>query len=504
MNAQLLKFLTDSRHYPGGCQRVERIETHISDVFLTGCYAYKFKKAVRFDFLDFSTLGLRKKFCEREVALNRRFAPEVYRRVVAISQHGSSFRFDDDSAPVEYAVEMLQFDPHDLFSGLLARGELSSEMLIALTRNIVAFHSTAERTPERWSIETVSGNVHDSIEVLRRGDGCVPIETVEALSADLQAELSRHAQLIERRRAYAVKALHGDLHLRNICLFRGQPQIFDGIEFNEELACCDVWADIAFLIMDLHYRQRADLAWMVVCEYLEALDDFEGLALLNLYCAYRALVRAKVSVLEWSTSEDARVRDHARQSAELHVALAREFLAVHPRWVLAVGGFSGSGKSTLSRVIATKVGAVHIRSDAVRKHLGGVPLTNVGGTMLYTPEMTVRTYDGMRVRGERALSAGHPIILDGVHAERAERDAARTLAERNKVPFHGVWCEVDISTALARVRAREGDVSDADERIVRAQFGKSTHVEDWIQLDTTGPFENTGNTVVEMIRGTGI
>lgn len=338
----------------------------------------------------------RRYFCQREVALNKRFAANLYETVVSVTQSGKTLSFDGDGIPQEYAVRMKQFDEKSLFTELLKERKLTPKLLIDTTRNIALFHRQAELKPTYWSYAQVHQMISDNINTSSDHSPIILNQDVlSALTDEITRELIAHKKVIEERRSGSVKALHGDLHLRNLALFNGHPVLFDGIEFNDQLSCCDVWPDIAFLVMDLTYRQQPHLANIVTNTYLEESDDFQGLSLLKLYISYRAQVRVKVSCLEFENVSDEDQKEHARQSAVLHSKLALDTLKPSQPFIIAIGGLSGSGKTTIARALAPIADALQIRSDVIRKHLLGLNATAPAGEEGYTTEMNKRVYHEM-------------------------------------------------------------------------------------------------------------
>lgn len=342
MDSQLKDFFLCPESYSHPVSDLRHLETHISDIFLTGVYAYKVKKALRLDFLDFSTLERRRFFCEREVLRGRQFAPELYEGVLSVWRMDGELRFGgadvqadfaDHSPfgargkPIEAVIQMKQLDEKSLFTDLIAAGKLTTALLIDVTRQIARFHKQAELMPHSGGFEQVHRWSDENFQMLQaHSPAVVPAALLDELRSALEKELTKQERLIRTRQSSFVKALHGDLHLRNLALLRGRPIIFDGIEFNDELACCDVWADLAFLTMDLRYRQNEAGADTVVSCYLNETQDEAGLPLLRLYEAYRALVRAKVSCIELSQDADVSRRQHAVQSVVQHAELARRIL----------------------------------------------------------------------------------------------------------------------------------------------------------------------------------
>lgn len=501
MQPALKKFLLDPSSYPHHPSEVEHLETHISDVFLCGDYVYKTKKDIKLDVLDFSSLEKRRHFCQREVRLNKRFAPKIYLGVVPIYSDGFSYSLTDGVEIVEYAVKMRRFDGSTLFSELLKENRLSDNLLIRLVQQIAAFHRIAERKPQFWSESHIRKVMSENILVLQESRALFADSVVDKLNIAVHELISRRQGLITSRQKTEVRYVHGDLHLRNICIYEGQPQIFDGIEFNDAYACCDVWADIAFLIMDLFYRGRGDLASLVTNTYLEETDDFEGLPLLPLYISYRAAVRAKVNIFESQTVSEQLQREKALVSAGKHAELALQALEPRAPLLIAIGGFSGSGKTTLARELAKAISAIHVRSDVIRKHMATLPLYEKAPEHIYSPAFDDNVYLGMQHRAQEALKNGGPVILDAVQRSAARRAAVEDFASRCKVKFVGIWCTVDKEIAKRRVEHRGNDASDATAAVVERQYASLSSPGDtnWMVIDTDKPLEELVAEVVSTL-----
>lgn len=484
MNADLRLFLLDPRNHGGSVSHVQHIETHISEVFLVGDAAYKVKKEIRLPFLDFSTLAARRDMCEREVALNRRYAPVLYDRVIAIGLAEGRFNLTGQGEIIEYAVKMRRFVEDDLWSRQIVSGVLSEDAVVALVRRIAAFHRAAEPRPAWGDFDTIRALIKRNVDEIPREHRH---RAFAGLAQLIEAELVRHRALITKRRATHVKAIHGDLHLRNVAFFRGEPLPFDGIEFSEELGSGDVWSDLGFLNMDLAAHRRHDLATCAVNTYLEENDDFEGVPLLALYTAHRALVRAKVHLLSGLDDDDTDAVDRYLDTAS--DALTRRSLHI-----IAVAGLSGSGKTTLARALAKRLGALVLRTDVIRKHILGLRPLDVAPESGYTPAISEQVYRGLLDRAHLAAPRGGIIILDGVHRDERERAASEALARALNARFTGLWCVVPKEIALKRVESRSNDASNAHRGVIERQYSAPPSDVRWPKLDTARelptPLEN--------------
>ncbi len=495
----IVSVLSSPDAYEHAVSSVEHLETHISHVFLTGEFAYKLKKRVKFDFLDFSRLEFRKRCCEAELRLNSRYAPALYLSVLPISSVSGGCILGDDTNVVDFVVKMRQFDQESLFDRLAERNALGDPLLLEMAEAIASFHENAAPAPDYWGIEQVRSALEKNLQGCR--EFCPSIfhqDTIDRLSSRSAAIITEQKELIVRRQKDYVKECHGDLHLRNMCIFDGKVQLFDGIEFNPELSHIDVWADLAFFLMDLRYRGLAPQAALVWNRYLQQTDDFEGFRLLGLYTSFRAAVRARISALQ-STS-DLPQKSSRTQDASRYLELALQCLQPGERQVIAVGGFSGSGKSTLATFLSRELGAVHIRSDAVRKHLCNVPLKQKAPADAYTPAVSARTYEGMLRRTAHVVESDGIAVLDAVYQSEQDRLEIEKFAQDHDAEFTGIWCTSPAQVAEERIRSRRGDISDADQHVLSSQIISPTGRIDWFELDTTRTVEEEVEEALKLCR----
>ena len=488
----VIEFLSAPSTHGGAA--VDRLETHASVVFLVGDRAYKLKRAVRFDYLDFSTPDRRRQMCEAEVRLNRRTAPELYRGVLPITRvDGGGLALGGDGAAIDWLVEMNRFDQRGLFDRLAVSGGLDLALMLPLATAIAAFHSAAEPRRDRggtagmaWVIE---GNASGFAEF---GRTCLDPALVSRVTSDASCELERHSAMLERRRESAwVRQCHGDLHLRNIVLLDGRPTLFDGVEFNDEISCTDVVYDLAFLLMDLWRRRLPRHANAVLNRYLVETGQRDAVCLLPLFLSCRAAVRAKTSATAVSQvqNDEARVGE-LQATAREYLAMAERLLHPPRPCLVAVGGLSGSGKSTLALRIAAAIGpapgAVVLRSDETRKELAGVPALQRLGPEGYAAAMSERVYSTLADRAAVLLRGGHSVVVDAVFAKPADRSTIEAVAAATSVPFVGLWLEASGPVLMSRVAQRVHDASDADAEVVRLQRSQDTGPIEWPQLDASG------------------
>lgn len=483
-----------------GGQDVMRLDTHGAAVFLAGGLAYKIKKAVRFPFLDFSTLDLRRRACVAEVELNRRTAPGIYLGLgavvadedgrLALSGPGEEIT----GRPIEWLVVMRRFDQECLLDRIAARGDLTPALMRDLADAVAAFHEEAEPRPDGAGAAAMRNIAVGVIERLQAFPDIFPERQVRRLSAVLAGALERHAQLMDRRRdAGRVRHCHGDLHLRNIVLQDGRPVPFDCIEFDEAYAICDVLYDLAFLLMDLEHRRLRPLANALFNRYLERSGDAAGLALLPLFLGIRAGIRAHITATMAAGKGKAEEAAELRQEALSYLDLALRVAEPGQAGLIAIGGLSGTGKTTLARLLAPGTGpapgAVVLRSDVLRKRMLGVDELARLGPEGYGEVVTGRVYAEMAALAGQVLDSGHAVICDGVYARPEQRAAIGEVARAVGRPFTGLWLRAEQSTQLARVEARTGDASDATADIVRLQAGFDLGGMDWRVLSAEGPSE---------------
>jgi aminoglycoside phosphotransferase family enzyme/predicted kinase len=489
---RVIDFLAASSTYGGA--EVDRIDTHASIVFLAGARAYKLKRAVRFDYLDFSTSERRRALCEAELRLNRRTAPTLYRGVVAVTQErDGSYALAGHGKAVDWVLEMNRFPQEALFDRLASGGALGVELMAPLAVAIAEFHRSAEQRPDHggkpgmsWVID---GNAAGFAEF---GRACLEPSAAYRVTDESRRELERRAETLEWRRTSGfVRQCHGDLHLRNIVLLDGRPTLFDGVEFNDEISCTDVLYDLAFLLMDLWRRELPGHANIVWNRYLFETADFNGICLLPLFQSCRAAVRAKTSATAAHLQRDGRRRSELERAAREYLDMAERLLHPPRPCLVAIGGLSGSGKTTLALSLAPSVGAVPgavvLRSDEARKRLCGVPLVQRLGPEGYSAHISERVYSTLAEQAEAVLREGHSVIADAVYARAADRRIIEQVAVATSTPFIGLWLEAPESVLIDRVAQRRNDASDADASIVRMQQARDIGDLAWWRLDASGP-----------------
>ncbi|MEG4967495.1 AAA family ATPase [Microcoleus sp. B6-A1] len=479
----LIQQMLQPGFYPHGVtEPVQLIQTHASFVLLTGDYTYKIKKPVNFGFLDYSSLEKRQHFCNEELLLNRRTAPEIYLEVLPIVQIGDLFQLGSKlpaitpaEVAVEYVLKMREFPQNSLFLSLLDHGLLTEQIMADLGREVAKFHSTAISNSyirtfgEVSQIRTAIDNNY-LISQKYIGGPQTQIQFQETKDYT-DAFFAENQELFNLRIAKnKIRECHGDLHLRNIALWPDKILLFDCIEFNEPFRFVDVMYDVAFTVMDLESRGRRDLGNAFLNTYIEQTGDWEGLQLLPLYLSRQAYVRAKVTSLMLddpaiSTAQKAEIS----QSAAHYYKLAWQYTKPHRGKLTLMSGLSGSGKSTAARYLARHTGAIHIRSDAVRKHLGGVPLNERGGQDLYSDEMTTQTYGRFLELGIILADRGWDVILDAKFDRQNWRTDAINQAQSHGLPLQIIYCTAPIKVLRERLQQRRGDIADATAELLSSQ-----------------------------------
>lgn len=475
--ARLIEICSNPTTYPYPLDRVEVRQTHISAVFLAGPYVYKTKKPVDLGFLNFRTLEQRRHFCEEEVRLNRRLAADVYLGVVPLSQTPEGPRFEGTGDVLEWAVKMHRLPDSATLRQRLLREELDEKLLASVADRLARFHQAAERGPQISAygrFEVVAQNARDNLAYAQTQVG-------RALSADVLTRLRERteAQLTQLRRSIESRAeqgvprdTHGDLHLDHIYYFPEQSPprdlvIVDCIEFNDLFRYADPIADMAFLCMELSFLGRRDLARAFAEAYFQASGDFDGKALLPFYTAYRAAVRAKVDGLKASEAEvpeAERAIAIAKEKAHWLLALGELEEPIRRPCLLLVGGLPGTGKSRLAQGLAESAHFTLIRSDVVRKQMFGADYSTADQS-LYSAPLKEQVYAACLQDTESHIMEGKRVLVDASFQQENWRVKFLEAARRWGVPAIFLCCEADSEIALARLAARKGDASDADDKV---------------------------------------
>jgi len=506
----IVRALAEPSFYPHRPARVEHVQTHISHVFLAGSYVYKLKKAVRFPFLDFSTLERRRYFCAEELRLNRRLSPAVYLDLVPVVRTGDGgLALGGDGELVEPVLRMRRLPADRMLPALLGRDAVDAAMIARLARLLADFHQRAATGPEITAYAAppaLRSRWDDTMRTLLPFVGTVLPAEEHAILADFGPRfVQRHEPLLRvRQDGGHIRDGHGDLHAEHVCFVDDSVAdaadgsalapgiyIFDCIEFSVAFRCNDVASEIAFLTMDLEHRGRRDLADAFAAAYMVAAADPTIALLLPFYAAARACVRATVACL---TSAEDEIAPPARAAA---AAAARAYLALAVRsaWraggpaVVVCTGLSGTGKSTLAAALGDATDAVLLRSDVIRKR-DDSPGRGPATTERYTAGARAATYETLAREADAVLAAGRGVIADATFMRRVDRERLTRVAARHGRPC--VFVETRAAEAVVRERlaARTAaDPSDArwDTYVAQRQAYEPCGVDEpRIVVDTDG------------------
>ena len=481
--SMLVTALLDPAVYPHAVDRVEKLETHISYIFLAGPYAYKVKKAVNLGFLDFTTLSGRHFYCQEELRLNRRLAPGIYLDVIPITGSYERPLLGGEGAPIEFAVKMRRFAQENLLDSLLARDRLTREHIDRLAAKIAAFHASAavaSADKAYGSSDAIRQPALENFSQIRNSSAAVlnpkDVDTLEQWTVRQCQTLA--AVFRQRKAAGFVRECHGDFHLGNVALVEGDVTIFDCLEFNANLRWIDVLSEAAFLVMDLHDKKHSGLAQRFLNRYLEITGDYAGLAILRFYFVYRAMVRAKVHALRAGQPHvDSREKAAALGEYRNYVELAKRQIGDAAAAIVITHGLSGSGKTTHTEILLETTAAVRIRSDIERKRLHGLAALAPSGSeiqqAMYAPDITALTYRRLAELTKAIVQAGYTAIVDATFRERLWRNDFRDLAATLNVPFliiDFVAPETVLRARVAERQQRRRDASEADIEVLEYQL----------------------------------
>jgi len=491
----LIQQMQNPEFYPHPVtQPIQFLQTHVSYILLTGDFAYKVKKPVNFGFLDYSTLERREHFCHEEIRLNQRGAAQLYLEVLPITQTGDRYQLNGAGEPVEFVLKMQQFPEGTLFSDLFDQGKLTEDLLIRLAGELAAFHRKGAINEYIRSFGEV-GQVRQAFDenyeqTLSYIGGPQTQQQFDETRQYTDRLFAEKANLFTQRiQQDWIRECHGDVHLRNIALWNDQILLFDCIEFNEPFRFVDTMFDIAYIVMDLDARDRSDLSNVFLNAYIEQMGDWEGLQVLPLYLSRQSYVRAKVtSFLLGDPSIPDAVKQECEKTAARYYRLAWEYTRsplgtaseAHGGTLYLMAGLSGSGKSTVAKLLAKQIGAIVIRSDAVRKHLAGIGLNEQGDEAMYSPEMTQTTYDRLLQLGMTLASQGYPVILDAKYDRQALRQTViQTVAQaETPIKLHIVHCDAPLEIRHTWLEQRQGDISDATAALLPKQ-----HLEPFTEIE---------------------
>src|ERR1043166_5726869 len=491
----VLRLLADPATFGGA--PVRRIDTHAASVFLAGARALKAKGAVRFPYLDCSTLENRKTACAAEIDVNQPFAPQLYRVVVAVPREpDGNLMVGGHGTPVEWAVEMRRFDETKTLDRLADEGKIDAALADRLARAGAAAHARASVVDARPWLAALEKYLDQNGAAFRADPDLFARNAAEQLDRASRAALARVLPLlVARGERGLVRRGHGDLHLGNVALIDGEPVAFDAIEFDAVIASGDVFYDLAFLVMDLIERGHGAAANVVLNRYLAETrrqEDLDALAALPLFLSLRAAIRAMVTA-ERAERADEAARAPIRRAARTYFDLACRLIDPPPPRLLAVAGLSGTGKSVFARALAPELppapGAVVLRSDVDRKARFGLGEHERLPKEAYTLDLSAAVYASLAEKARRVVAAGHSAIVDAVYARPHERAAIAATS----VPFRGLFLTADLPTRVARVASRAADASDADAAVARVQeeYDLGNFDGAWTTVDASATPEET-------------
>lgn len=493
------------------------IETHISWILIstpsspsaTFNRAYKLKKPVNFGFLDYSTLERRKHFCEEELRLNRRLAPELYLSVVPFSKSKDGLSIGGNENIVEYAVEMEKFDGTQELSELLKEQRITIDDSEALAKQIAWAHSGATRLNEVASSKDEKLGTPASVAEAVENNFAIVAQHIKEQDQSLLNQLrswvdKKHQELSplmsSRLSQGFVRECHGDLHSGNIVLHEGKFLLFDCIEFNDDFRWIDIQSEIAFILMDLEDKGFPELSNHLLNRYLDLSGDFSGLLLLDYYKAYRAMVRAKVLMLrqdQVDRTEQAAEKDSIYQQALHYVRLAFSYTEDKSPELLLMHGFSGSGKSTIANKLLALAPYIHLRSDVERKRLFELAPNQSSDSGIdsgiYSKEASIRTFQRLEELSEQCLKAGFPVIVDATFLKSSFRMPFQSVANKQGVPYRILDCVAPIEELKARINKRastQKDASEATVEVLELQLAEADGFDDGenaivVTIDTT-------------------
>jgi len=483
---RVVRFLSASSTHHGAA--VTCLATHGARIFLAGDLAFKLKRAVKYPFLDFSTLGKRRAALETELVLNRRTAPHLYLEVRGIhAAMDGSLSWNGDGPIVDWVLVMRRFDQEALLDSIAQRDGLGPALTDRLADVVAEMHRLAPAV-KRSEGDYFAAMASDNMTMLAQS--AIASKIIQDVQEALAASCTLlHDHLDRRAHNGFVRHCHGDLHLRNIVVIDELPVPFDALEFDAELATGDVYYDLAFLLMDIEHRGLRAMATRLLSRYAAITDDLEGLSALSLFLATRAAIRAKVAMLSTFDTQS------GQSEVQSYLDLAAAYLRPATPGLVAIGGLSGTGKSSVAYRLSPEVrpqpGALIVRSDILRKQLHGVSETTRLPLEAYTGATTREVYAGLNAKAKRILATGHSAIIDAVFATPEERAAIERLARDCNVPFVGLWLDAPLAIRRERVSQRILDPSDANEAVAEKQETYALGDLAWHRISATGSLDDT-------------
>lgn len=484
MIRSVLKSLLKPDAYPEPTTRVELVQTHVSWIFLTDTHAYKIKKPVDLGFLNFSTIDRRRFYCNEEIKYNSRLSPDIYEGVVELRQINGGAGFRGTGQILDYAVKMKRLPAERMLDRLVTDNNVSAAELRDVARVIAEFHRvipTSAAISEYGRPDRIRFNWIENFEQATAFENTtLPAPERETVRSWVWSFMEQHAGLFTERvdRGF-IRECDGDIHLENICLTDRKVYIFDCIEFSDRLRCCDTAADVAFLLMDLDFRDRPDLSKELLSTYVDVSGDSGMLALLDFYKVYRAFVRGKIeSFHSIDTGIDQQQRSNAVSRAIRYFRLARGYIErsrLRPTLFITCG-LMGCGKSTLAAQLSFELGIAAFNSDTTRKQMAGIPsettVCDTFGQGLYSEQITRETYNELLKLAEVEIEAGRSVIVDACFIHRQQRQQFADLARRYgiRLVILLVSCSEPINRRRLSQRVASGrSVSDGRAELLTSQ-----------------------------------
>ena len=519
---EVMQAVLGCRAYPADDGPVDLVQTHISSVFLSPRFVFKFKRPVDVGFTDFRTLRQRHHFCRQEVRLNRRLAPGVYLEVLPLWLDDGRLRFEPGGTLVDYAVVMKRLERECMMDHLVVSGSLTPEHLDGVARRLADFHknSSHRKTSRKKNSEKNSRpKNHRGGDTIARFGGLdvlirnweenfaqvepylnvtIARHDFESLQQGVFSFLTRNRALLEQRvRDGFIRDGHGDLRCEHVYLGK-EIKIIDCIEFNDRFRYGDVASDLSFLLMDLAALGHPEWSRHLLSRYMEFSEDSGMIRLVPFYACYRAFVRGKVLSMKLSDKHLPLADQHRIQErAQGFFALAMDFSRqMPPPVLLLLAGLMGTGKTALGQAVSGRTGMPMLSSDAIRKELAAgeeagsatPPSKSASrraayGEGLYSQAWSERTYHALLERGGRHLQAGRSVILDASFSRREFRQRAYALARQHGAEAFLVECslrEAEIRKRLGRRRRAGRALSDGRVELLarqKADFEPITELE---------------------------
>lgn len=511
----LIKALHDAKAYPHPVKDIKLIQTHISWILLTGKFAYKIKKPVNFGFLDFTTLKKRKFFCREEVRLNRRLSPDIYLGIVPIKKVKDGYFLGNKGETVDFAVKMRQLPEDACFTNLIERGTANPLLMKKVAYLMADFYNKAETDEDIAKYgepERVFINIEENFSQTAPYIGItiereVYHELKEYSFNFLEREKHRFFKRIEEGN---IKDGHGDFHCQNIYFYKDKIYVLDCIEFNKRFRYADVASDVAFFLMDLDFRNASSLGNRFLNTYLNITGDYSLLSMLKFYKIYRAYVRGKISSFELNMPLPEDKKRDITERARAYFHLAHGYLKDKtPPKIFATTGIVGSGKSTIAQALATRLGAIVLRSDIIRKKMLGLKIDKhyyePFGKGIYTPKITAVVYEKIFELAKEILEYGFSVILDASFSKQAYRKKVVELSKEKGIPYLFLHCVCDENTIKQRLLKREQrkeEVSNGHYNLLstfKASFEPPANLNTY-SVDTTQILEKNINQIINSIK----